>query len=1120
VILLRSLALWRAVVRRIRYDWPVVVAAWALLVAATTLLTAGTLYADAVALGGLRAAVGAAPAADRSVRVQASSPIAAFATLDSAVRRELERIVAAGGGGTVTTFLGSGSMSPASEGAGGTTLTFLGTRPGIEQHATLVNGRWPQAGAGVPEVVLSEPAAAGLGVATGGQLALVDRLHPGAPLPFAVVGIYRPNPDDDYWIGDPLDLLGRTVQGSFTTFGPVVLAQDDMLKVVPGGSLTEDWRGTPAVGDLTAENLATLTAAATAAPDRIKAAMPGAFVPRVQTNLPTILGRVDRSVLVGRSGVLVLVLEFAVVAAYAIVLVAGMLADRRRAETALIRTRGASGGHVAGIALAEAVLLAGTAALVAPWISLAIVGALGTSGALTAARGSLSLSPGVLAADGLAAFAGVVAMTLPNLGGIPSLAGVRAGIARQAGRTLAQRLGLDLALVILAAIALWQLRLYGAPLTQNARGVLGIDPLLVAAPGIGLLAGALLATRLLPRAAEIAEPILARGRGLVGAIGGRGVARRPLRYTRSALLLMLAAALGTFATAHVATWTRSQADQAAYRAGADVRIAPSIGTSSPLGSDATAYTALPGVTAAMAVDRLDVDSGRSVRGGAALALDATAAGPVVALLPTGDATGLSAALASLAAARPNPDGIAIPADARRLSITVDLGLKIVTDPAFFAGGDLKDDNGFQVDFIVEDAAGRLHRYSSNVGPLAGKGLRLEVALDATADAPGGVTAPGRILRAVEVTIAPTADYAVGGTIDLTGLETSTHAAGSAGTPATDWTALAPLTSGNPGWTGTIESNVGLIMARYHPPADHPTRLVLNGVEAQVPGALAPAFGSGQTVHARVAWLGDLSTSTTVVLPVVASQGFLNLSASNVGDQIGGAIRGARVDLKLVASTAEFPTLDPTKPFVIIDGPTLVLARYAASGATDPPGEWWLTSSDPDATATAAAAIDPNATITSRPAVERSLLGDPLALGVIGLLGLGSLAAMVFAAIGFIVSATVSTAEREGELALLRALGLSGGQLSTWLSAEHGLLLVAGLGGGVALGVLLAWLVLPFSTLTTNGDPAVPTPVVIVPADGLLPVVALAVLVFVVTMVVLRRQLLRLRIGGALRARDE
>jgi hypothetical protein len=1102
-------------VRRIRSDWPVVVAAWALLVAATTLLTAGTLYADAVALGGLRAAVGAAPVADRSVQVFLSSPPGNVAQLDGVVRGQLERLVAAGGGGSVTTFLSSNSMAPASEGPDGTTLTVLATRPGIEQHATLAAGRWPTTGAAIPEAALSFGAAAGLGVSAGGQLAIVDRLHPGPPMHLLVVGVYDPDPTDDYWLGNRLDLQGKVSQASFTTYGPIVVTSDDLVRIGPSGNVNQEWHGIPTVGSLTADALVPLAAAATGLSDQLRAALPGAFAPRIVTELPDILGQVDRSVLVGRSGVLVLVLEFAVVAAYAIVLVAGMLADRRRAETALIRTRGASGGHVAGIALAEATLLAGTAALVAPWLSLAIVGALGTSSALTAARGSLSLSSTALTADLLAALAGIVAMTLPNLGGIPSLSGVRAAISRQAGRTLGQRLGLDLALVVLAGVALWQLRLYGAPLTKNARGILGIDPLLVAAPGIGLLAGALLATRLLPRAAEIAEPLLARGRGLVGAMGGRGVARRPLRYTRSALLLMLAAALGTFATAHVATWTNSQADQAAYRVGADVRIDPTSG--GPAVEVENALSGLSGVTAVRAVDRLDVDSGRSVRGGAVLALDTADASDVVAHLPSGDQVGLPAAFAAVAAARPIATGIAIPDDARRLSIVVDLGLKIVTDQSF-AGGELKDDLGFSIDAIVADPTGRLHRVSSSAVPLAGKGIRVELPLDAVAPGTAAAGAPGgRVLRALEITISPTQFYGVGGTVDLGDVDWSTATSADAG----GWTRLAPLAQGAPAWTGT--SNVptgGVAMAPYDPPADHPTRLVLSGGTLDEPGALTTAYGFGQVVHARIAWLGNVDARAAISLPAIVSTTFLDLTASSVGQQVGASIRGSKVDLQIVAAIPEFPTLDPAKPFVIVDGPTLVLARYLANGNTDPANEWWLTSTDPDATATAAAALDPNAAILSRTGVDRELRGDPLALGVIGLLGLGSLAAMVFAAIGFVVSATVSTAEREGELALLRALGLSGGQLSTWLSAEHGLLLVAGLGGGVALGVLLSWLVLPFSTLTTTGDPAVPTPVVIVPADGLLPVAGLAAVVFVVTVVVLRRQLLRLRIGSALRARDE
>ena len=344
--------------RRLGFDWPVVLAAWALLLAATTLLTAGTLYADAVALGGLRAAVGAAPPADRSIRVNLSSRTSDIGSLDATVRAQLQGVIDAGGGGTVALFLSSGSMAPSSEPATGTTLTILASRPAIEQHATLATGRWPQPNAAVPEVVLSAPAAAALGVTAGSGLSLVDRIHPGAPISFAVVGTYEPNAADEYWLGNQLDLQGKTTEGSFTTIGPVVISEADLEKLAPGGTLNEEWRAIPAVGSLTADGLTPLATAATAFPDRLRAALPSGFVPRIQTGLPDILARVDRSVLVGRSGVLVLVLEFAVVAAYAIVLVAGMLADRRRAETELIRTRGASGGHVAGIALAEASLLA------------------------------------------------------------------------------------------------------------------------------------------------------------------------------------------------------------------------------------------------------------------------------------------------------------------------------------------------------------------------------------------------------------------------------------------------------------------------------------------------------------------------------------------------------------------------------------------------------------------------------------------------------------------------------------------------------------------------------------------------------------------------------------------
>ena len=83
------------------------------------------------------------------------------------------------------------------------------------------------------------------------------------------------------------------------------------------------------------------------------------------TTLPATLGQVERSILVSHSGITLLTIQFAVLAGYAIVLVAGMLLERRRSDLALMRSRGASTVHLAAMALTEAAILAALAALAA-----------------------------------------------------------------------------------------------------------------------------------------------------------------------------------------------------------------------------------------------------------------------------------------------------------------------------------------------------------------------------------------------------------------------------------------------------------------------------------------------------------------------------------------------------------------------------------------------------------------------------------------------------------------------------------------------------------------------------------------------------------------------------------
>jgi hypothetical protein len=57
-------------------------------------------------------------------------------------------------------------------------------------------------------------------------------------------------------------------------------------------------------------------------------------------------------------------------------------------------------------------------------------------------------------------------------------------------------------------------------------------------------------------------------------------------------------------------------------------------------------------------------------------------------------------------------------------------------------------------------------------------------------------------------------------------------------------------------------------------------------------------------------------------------------------------------------------------------------------------------------------------------------------------------------------------------------------------------------------------------LTSNGEPPVPAPVVVVPADALVPTLVLAVVLLLATVVLVSRLLPGARTSAVLRARDE
>ena len=1104
---LRSVGLWRAVAHRSRADWPVVLAAWLLLLCAITLLVAGALYADAVALGGLRRAVLAAPAADRTITVQLSASLEEIDPFNQVVSSLLAGSLGPGGG-EVDLTMRSGTFLPAGLTAeeGSANLTLLASHPVIDDHASLVAGRWPSPGQEPLETTLSEGAARALGLSVGDRLRLVLSPEAQDGLDVEIMGIWRPDRDDPYWRDDPLELDGIVTSGVFTTRGPFVMTPDDLRRLALSGDLSLEWRALPAIDGLRVDGLEDVRQSIAGLQQRLKVALPPHRDVQVKTALPTILADVGRSILVSRSGITLLTIEFAVLGGYAIVLVSGMMFERRRSETALLRARGATSGHIVALAFGEALMLAASATVLAPWLAVGLVRGLGVIGPLSG-QGLLSavgMSGSVVLVAAAAGAICVLILTLPALASGAHPIGIRAALGRQVGRTLPQRLGVDVALVVLAVVALWQLRLYGTPLTRDTRGVLGLDPLLVAAPAMGLLAGAILATRIVPRLAELGERILGRRRGLVPPLGARQLARRPLRYTRAALLLVLAFALGTYAAASAATWSRSQADQAAYRAATDARVIPPDYSKLPDWATGSAYRSIAGVTGATPVERESIDVGKAVKGGQLLALDAEAMQSILGSEQGSLEPAAADGLARLAVARPATAAIDVPGHPRRLAVTIDADLR--AEPA--AGFDFPaGERGIELSVVVADADGTLHRFDGGDAAFVGRNQRIDVPLETTvSDVTADPAYPLR-LQAIELLVRSSdhGGVAVVGSIDVRSLSASDELTGDAWSPVAFDPGAAGLSWMRASWEGT---------KAYEPPEGAPGRIELRSSDG-----VGSSFGpSGEYGHTFRLWAPPEALDA---IPAIAGTSLLERTGAHVGDTIAVATTVQHLTARIVAAADGFPPLDPGTPFLVVDGPTLELSRLADTWTTISAEEWWLTIEPGRQADVAAALAEPPyaAQVIDRDRLTRALAGDPIQLGVLGALVLGALAATTIAAIGFLVSAAVSASERLGELALLRAMGLSGRELSTWLTLEHAFLLAVGLVAGTALGVVLAWLVLPYATLSETGRPAIPRPVLVVPWEAIAVLTVLTIGLLLATVIVIVRLLPGPWVGGIIRSKD-
>ena len=314
-------------------------------------------------------------------------------------------------------------------------------------------------------------------------------------------------------------------------------------------------------------------------------------------------------------------------------LIAGLLAQRRQGEIALLRSRGASKMQVVGAAFLEELLVGGIALSVGLPLGTVLVRGLGMTKSFLVFAPGPALPVGTpwaslrftVIAVGLALFVGLG----PTAAASYTMVTYKQEIARTLRRPFWQRGFLDLLLFVAA----W----YGYRLLEKQGGlIVGDDllanPLLFLAPTLFVLASALLFVRLCPwfvwAIAQLSQVLP----GVQLRLGLNDLARLVRTRSGPLLLLILTMSLAIFSASMARTLDANLVDRALYHTGADLSLVE-ITDSAPL--PIGQHLLLPGVEAATRVGDYPAYTrlGGQLFEGMLIGVDATSFGQVAFFRP-------------------------------------------------------------------------------------------------------------------------------------------------------------------------------------------------------------------------------------------------------------------------------------------------------------------------------------------------------------------------------------------------------------------------------------------------------------------------------------------------------
>jgi len=243
-------------------------------------------------------------------------------------------------------------------------------------------------------------------------------------------------------------------------------------------------------------------------------------------------------------------------------------------------------------------------------------------------------------------------------------------------------------------------------------------------------------------------------------------------------------------------------------------------------------------------------------------------------------------------------------------------------------------------------------------------------------------------------------------------------------------------------------------------------------------------------------------------------------ALNIGDTFYVTVNtyGQRteIEMKLVGVFDLFPTWYPE------DGPLIVGNLdhlFEQVGGQFPYDVWLKTDQNVDYDQIAEGVRDLRLNVLNwdAPLIEISAEQQrPERQGLFGVLSVGFMAAAFLTVLGFLLYAFFSFRRRFIELGILRAVGLSAGQMTAFLAWELAFLILVGAAAGTALGAWVSYLFIPYLQVGAGPSARIPPYVVEIAWPAITRIYALFGLLFVAALGVLVALLLRMKIFQAVK----